>query len=243
VEWNNTTLLHSNLQEEIVKLKQEPGKNISIGWLNVASQLAQSGLIDEYHFLIQPIVAGNWNLASVVTTGIPTPGAPGAPQQMTVAGLVPGVTYYFAVCAQDDEPNLADMSNAPVQFGATSPVPMGEGKYDDKDIHWVLKGIWINLANAKAYSLSVRYTNVINNSTAFVFTGINFVLGYAVNLAYGGLDVYVDGVYVTTITQKASIAAMQTYTLPTTPTAGQHTVQFIHRSGVRVNIDSIQIIP
>ena len=58
VEWNNTTLLHSNLQEEIVKLKQQPGKNISVGGLNIASQLAQSGLIDEYHFLIQPIVAG-----------------------------------------------------------------------------------------------------------------------------------------------------------------------------------------
>ena len=58
VEWNNTTLLHSNLQEEIVKLKQQPGKNISIGGLSIASQLAQFGLIDEYHFLIQPIVAG-----------------------------------------------------------------------------------------------------------------------------------------------------------------------------------------
>jgi dihydrofolate reductase len=45
VEWNNTTLLCSNLQEEI-------------GGLNIASQLAQSGLIDEYRFLIQPIVAG-----------------------------------------------------------------------------------------------------------------------------------------------------------------------------------------
>ncbi len=58
VEWNNTTLLHSNLQEEIVKLKGQPGKNISVGGLNIASQLAQSGLIDEYRFLVQPIVAG-----------------------------------------------------------------------------------------------------------------------------------------------------------------------------------------
>jgi dihydrofolate reductase len=58
VEWNNTTLLRSNLQEEIVKLKQQPGKNISIGGLNIASQLAQAGLIDEYHILIHPIVAG-----------------------------------------------------------------------------------------------------------------------------------------------------------------------------------------
>jgi dihydrofolate reductase len=58
VEWNNTTLLRSNLQEEIVKLKQQPGKKISIGGLNIASQLAQSDLIDEYHFLIHPIIAG-----------------------------------------------------------------------------------------------------------------------------------------------------------------------------------------
>ena len=58
VEWNNTTLLRSNLQEEIVKLKQQSGKSISIGGLNIASQLAQAGLIDEYRFLVQPIVAG-----------------------------------------------------------------------------------------------------------------------------------------------------------------------------------------
>lgn len=58
VEWNNTTLLHSNLQEEIVKLKQQPGKKISIGGLSIASQLTQSGLIDEFHFLVQPVVAG-----------------------------------------------------------------------------------------------------------------------------------------------------------------------------------------
>ena len=58
VEWKNTTLLRSNLQEEVLRLKQQPGKSISVGGLNIASQLAQSGLIDEYHFLIQPIVAG-----------------------------------------------------------------------------------------------------------------------------------------------------------------------------------------
>ncbi len=58
VEWNNTTLLRSNLLEEIAKLKQQPGKNISVGGLNIASQLAQSGLIDEYRFLIQPTIAG-----------------------------------------------------------------------------------------------------------------------------------------------------------------------------------------
>src|SRR5512134_1827971 len=58
IEWNNTTLLHSNLREEIMKLKQEPGKNISIGGLNLASQVAHWDLIDEYHFVVHPIIAG-----------------------------------------------------------------------------------------------------------------------------------------------------------------------------------------
>lgn len=58
VEWKNTTLLRSNLREEIIKLKQQLGKNIFIGGLNIASQLAQWNLIDEYHFVVQPIVAG-----------------------------------------------------------------------------------------------------------------------------------------------------------------------------------------
>jgi len=59
VEWNNTTLLHSNLREEIMKLKGQPGKNISIGALSIASQVAQWDLIDEYHFVVHPIIAGS----------------------------------------------------------------------------------------------------------------------------------------------------------------------------------------
>jgi dihydrofolate reductase len=58
VEWNNTTLLHSNLREEIMKLKGQPGKNISIGALSIASQVAEWDLIDEYHFVVHPIIAG-----------------------------------------------------------------------------------------------------------------------------------------------------------------------------------------
>ena len=39
--WNNTTLPHSNLREGVVKLKQQPGKNISMGGLTIAAQVAQ----------------------------------------------------------------------------------------------------------------------------------------------------------------------------------------------------------
>ncbi|MBL8090615.1 MAG: dihydrofolate reductase family protein [Anaerolineales bacterium] len=58
VEWNNTTLLHSNLREEILKLKEQPGKDIAIGSLNIASQVAGWNLIDEYHLVYHPVIAG-----------------------------------------------------------------------------------------------------------------------------------------------------------------------------------------
>lgn len=57
-EWNNTTLLRTGLREEILKLKQQPGKAISIGGLNIGSQVAGWDLIDEYHFVVHPVIAG-----------------------------------------------------------------------------------------------------------------------------------------------------------------------------------------
>ena len=58
VEWRNTRILRGNLRDEIVKLGHQEGKDISIGGLSIASQLAQYDLIDEYHFVVQPMVAG-----------------------------------------------------------------------------------------------------------------------------------------------------------------------------------------
>ncbi|HXB09844.1 MAG TPA: dihydrofolate reductase family protein [Puia sp.] len=57
-EGKNTRIVRTRPQDEILKLKQEQGKNIWIGGLNLLSQLVGSGLIDEYHFIVQPIVVG-----------------------------------------------------------------------------------------------------------------------------------------------------------------------------------------
>ena len=58
VEMKNTTLSSSSPEEEVRKLKQQPGENIYVGSLSIASQLSQSGLIDEYYIAIHPIIAG-----------------------------------------------------------------------------------------------------------------------------------------------------------------------------------------
>ncbi len=57
-EDENTRIARTNLHDEILKLKQEPGKNILAGGVDIPSQLIELGLVDEYRFVIHPIVAG-----------------------------------------------------------------------------------------------------------------------------------------------------------------------------------------
>ena len=57
-EGEKTKIVRTNLRDEILKLKQEPGKNILTGGVTIPTQLAELGLIDEYHFLVHPIVVG-----------------------------------------------------------------------------------------------------------------------------------------------------------------------------------------
>jgi dihydrofolate reductase len=57
-EDENTRIVRTNLRDEILKLKQAPGKNILIGGVDIPSQLMGLGLVDEYRFVVQPILAG-----------------------------------------------------------------------------------------------------------------------------------------------------------------------------------------
>jgi dihydrofolate reductase len=54
----NTRIVRGNLEEEIVRLKQLTGKKILTGGVDIPSQLIQLGLVDEFHFIIQPTIAG-----------------------------------------------------------------------------------------------------------------------------------------------------------------------------------------
>jgi dihydrofolate reductase len=54
----NTRIVRTNLRDEMLKLKQEQGKNILTGGVSIPSQLIELGLVDEYHFVVGPIVVG-----------------------------------------------------------------------------------------------------------------------------------------------------------------------------------------
>jgi dihydrofolate reductase len=57
-EDRNTRIVRTNLHDEMLKLKQEQGKNILVGGVDIPSQLIELGLIDEYRFVVGPIVVG-----------------------------------------------------------------------------------------------------------------------------------------------------------------------------------------
>ena len=54
----NTRIVRTNLHDVMLKLKQEQGKNILVGGVSIPSQLIVLGLVDEYRFVVGPIVAG-----------------------------------------------------------------------------------------------------------------------------------------------------------------------------------------
>jgi len=60
LEWQNSTLIGENVAEEISRLKEQPGKDISIsGSPTLVRSLLQDGLLDELRLMVHPIVVGS----------------------------------------------------------------------------------------------------------------------------------------------------------------------------------------
>src|ERR1700681_2660796 len=58
--WNNSTIIKGNIDEEIATLKQQSGGDILItGSATLVQSLMETDLIDEYRFLVQPIIMGS----------------------------------------------------------------------------------------------------------------------------------------------------------------------------------------
>ena len=59
VTWNNSRLIKELDPEEIRRLKEQPGKSMMIfGSGSIVSQLTTHGVIDEYQFVVAPVLLG-----------------------------------------------------------------------------------------------------------------------------------------------------------------------------------------
>ncbi len=60
VEWQNSTLITGDVAGELRRLKQQPGKDISItGSATLVRSMLRDGVLDELRLLVHPIVVGS----------------------------------------------------------------------------------------------------------------------------------------------------------------------------------------
>jgi len=57
-DWNTAKLANKSLQEEVLALKQQSGKDILVGSRSLILQLIALNLIDEFQLCVHPVVAG-----------------------------------------------------------------------------------------------------------------------------------------------------------------------------------------
>ena len=59
-DWTNSTIVSGNATQAVARLKQQPGQDIVImGSASLVQSLMQADLIDQYRFLVQPIIVGS----------------------------------------------------------------------------------------------------------------------------------------------------------------------------------------
>jgi dihydrofolate reductase len=57
-EWESARLANRDLEEEVLELKKQSGKDIFVGCRSLIIQLMKLNLIDEYQLCVHPVVAG-----------------------------------------------------------------------------------------------------------------------------------------------------------------------------------------
>ena len=59
VEWENAKLAKGGLKEEVLKLKQQQGKDILVGSPSLIVALTKLNLIDQYQLCVHPVILGS----------------------------------------------------------------------------------------------------------------------------------------------------------------------------------------
>jgi dihydrofolate reductase len=59
VEWDSARLANRTIEQEVLELKQQSGRDILVGSRSLIIQLMKLNLVDEYQLCVHPVVAGS----------------------------------------------------------------------------------------------------------------------------------------------------------------------------------------
>ncbi|MBV6397196.1 MAG: hypothetical protein HFACDABA_02801 [Anaerolineales bacterium] len=196
----------------------------------------------EVRYSTSPILTqADWELAQPAPGVIPLPQPAGSGEAMTVTGLVPGVTYWFAIL-QTDNAGYSNLSNTASATAFANPLLyQGAGIYEDTDPNWLYYGIWTQLFPIPASGGDLHRCDLANSSAVFLFTTSGFTLMYQTQAGYSSLKVYVDGVLAGTINQQTTLSTYNQTATFNGYAPGNHSVQFVCTG--KASIDRIEILP
>jgi chitodextrinase len=118
--------------------------SVSLDWTAVGDDsLSGMATLYEVRWSTSPITPANWPTATLVTSGVSAPGAPGSAQACTIAGLDRSVDLWFAVRVADEVNNWSPLSNVisvPHTLDTAPPsTPSGLAasvESDGEHLHW-----------------------------------------------------------------------------------------------------------
>jgi glucose/arabinose dehydrogenase len=187
----------------------------------------------------------DWANATIVSTGLPAPVAPGTTQTMIVAGLQSDTVYYFAVRARDEQPNQS-INFATASTSTKVPIPMPAGMYDDIDPEWNYSTGWMTGTPGGSHDNTIHRTRTKDATATFIFQApAFFTLYYRTGPNRGSFEIWVDGELLKTINANSpTIVWQKTYTSPAYVDSDSHTivVKNISPNGTPTDVDAIQII-
>ena len=96
----------------VLALGATTASSVTLSWAATGDD-SLSGLAHHYEvrWSASPIVAANFAAATLVASGVPSPGAPGTAQGCTVGGLNRSIDLYFAMRVHDESGNPSELSN------------------------------------------------------------------------------------------------------------------------------------
>jgi hypothetical protein len=129
----------------------------------------------------------------------------------------------------------------------TEPVLLTAGTFDDAQAAFTYDGSWLTMTGATGpYDGTLHYTYGIGDSAQVAFTGQQIQLSYLASPDSGLVDVYIDGIKVTSIDQHSDVWEWQKTWTSEVLSAGDHSLQLVYISGPStwsyISLDAITVI-
>jgi len=205
--------------------------SVTLSWTTPGDD-SLSGIASQFdlRFSTSPITNGNFASATRFL-GTPTPGPSGSHQTVTVTGLSPSTTYYFAIKTGDEVPNWSGISNVTSKTTLAAPdvirpaqLAISVNAINDSSatLGWVAVGD--DSLTGTAASYDVRYSTspitTANWASATLTTGepAPAIAGTAQSFVVRGLSRQVTYYFAVRVTDEAgNVSAISNVPNATTP--------------------------